>query len=85
MVGRLFPYVTPKTESYERPRLTNALTVDEHIPRRCGERRSHTVERARELDLTAETRRVREAKGHVQHIVLVVLRGAMELVREINL
>ena len=60
----------PHRKSEKRPR-----TVHEHVARRGGKRARDPVELAREVDLAAEARRVGQAEGHVEHVVLVVLQS----------
>lgn len=50
-------------------------TVHKHVARRRGEGARDPVELAREVDLAAEARRVGEAEGHVEHVVLIVLQS----------
>lgn len=48
-------------------------TVDEHISGGGRKGSSYTIEFLSKPNLTPESACVREAKGHVQHVVLVIL------------
>lgn len=48
-------------------------TVDEHISGSSWKGGSHTIEFPSKDNLTPESTCVRETKGHVQHVVLVIL------------
>lgn len=63
----------PSAWCSHRRRKKRPRTVHEHIARRRGERARDPVEIAREVDLAAEARRVGQAEGHVEHVILIVL------------
>lgn len=49
-------------------------TVDEHISSGSWKGGCHTIEFPSKLNLASKSTCVREPKGHVQHVILVVLR-----------
>ena len=50
-------------------------TVNKHVARCTWEGSDQTIEFTGEVDLAAEARGICEAKGHVEHVVLVILAG----------